>query len=1562
MATPTTNQKSASVKYKFGDDELDLNDYIRNLNHNYQSYVNSQNWNEGQRQEFRSAYDNFLKGLQDQLANNTNRFSTDFSGSIIDSTGQLSNTDNDDIDPVGSEYYYNDKGDRITTDDLNTMGKRQQKKYSTFSANRQVATFFNKVGTALRDARKNKPTTQNQSNAFNLSKHGFLANWTTANNPAGGEFNLSPYLEKDTLDETTGLRGTTNRAAYLKEQIENYLNNVGNYDFSGTPFKDRETYISKLRAAAQNLENGYNSEDVIALNQAGIGNEFLSKFFATGAEQKKTEVQQQQQAQKIIDRRNQLQYEADRDKFFSQYQASNPFQSREPSIPLPLSYTRQAVEEAAIKKFNADPNNKEAVREAIRQYINIPQLSKFIRGKSNLILQDGTDITAQHITNNLDLAAQADLFINPMYLDEQGKSILPNGYYVLPGSEDYDNWTYIAYNPNTRQYQEQSMLLNDELKKRMAYSEYDKRNKKSNEAQKHQLGGTFKDMESRRNKAQEEKQKVEQKSYATGRTKEQIESDQAPHTEWSKADLLRLGAIGGDVASLIASMTGVGSVASAGIGMASTAANQAADMAEGMGFLESLGNNAVSYGLDALSLIPFARAAKIPKTIKAIAGFAPKLMAIISTAQGISNAPEITKSLSKLNSSESLTVEDWRNIANGIQIVLGGTAATHRASKAKSHVDAARTNDEWLKTEQGYRRISEQDMKKLREAATIKEQNTILSPYNVTLAESRKRFGLGKGKGKADITSENYYYDFDKPVTTYSRDLPIQHTFGPGEKWLGTRNIPSLRIPAVRDAYNRVIHPQAYNRAKGKATEGNKQRSTFDISKLRELSSQTGKLTSQEIATINRQRVKSGKGKLTEQEIQTLNQRRQNRASDGTDNSFQARLQRYKDAKREGKFTSVEDDIKRAKDELAEATRQQRLAVPTGQGEIVSPDANQARFIMGFSRAIPTVNPSRPPISNPPAIIPKQQVRIEQPQQSPFNYDRRTVKREDGGTLDLVRVRKFQNAGKFPEWYSKLYKFQNLTGWNNSLNQSLAGPSITNENVGHYRAGDLNEAYTKNNSYTSNPNLVGQDLQSYYDSSFKGKSLDDYVSAYNANAAKIRGYWDQERTYKQSGAQEHNRLFKNMFGNRSDNSNNVWNIGYDSNLEDIVGSSTWLRRMDRYEKEFDNLSDEEKKSRIHKIDLGDGNFGYVYKKANGDIAVWNQPETPATSAIQPSQEPSDDNKQNKSFFSNINPTIAYGLPRAVYADRMNRRITDLAKESVVPLLKDPFEVHRYTRSDLDAEMQGERNYANLRRLASRPITSDGSLQTATQLQAEVQGQEARTAGKEKSNQVQRQYDELAWQQEKENAANRHETAMFNRAQQWGADQDKSKYEQAYLAKKFNIWDVVGQQLEYDERVKQQENKALTDNFARSDIHNAVNYAPNEYGAGLSAEELSVWNKVLSGTNPSSLQPNEFNQYRLAMQKVSRVENEQLRQHYNIPNTRWSGKSMQSIPEQISIIKKGGVVSAKNGSKIAVAGIEAKTADAERFQKQIKETIDRNEKAIGRLSKSLYGIIKASMIK
>lgn len=1677
MANNTETQKPKErVKYKFGQSDIDLTNYIHNLGTNVQSYLNSKNWNDGQKQEFMNAYNRYLTGLQDQLANNTNRFTTDDFGSIIDSTGALSNTDNDDIDPVGSEYYYDDKGNRITTDDFNALKKRKQKNYNTFSANREVATYFNAIGNALRSK---QPTKEQTSNAFDLSKHGFLADWTRINNPAGGNLNLDPYLEKDAVDEATGKRGTTNRAAYLKEQIENYINNIGDYDFSSTPFKDRNTYVSRLRAAAENLGNGYNSEDVIALNQAGIGNEFLSKFFSTGAEepqakQSELERQAEQSAQELAQRRRddelravieeekQDQYNRQRDAFFADYQKQNPFNSTIKSQAIALSYNPNAMYDRAATKYGVDRSNTEALQSAVKEYINFPQLAAAIRGKEH-ILQGQKDVTAAHIANNLDWAAQSNLLTD---------KIGDTGYYVVPGSENYDNWSYIAYNPITRHYEEQSMLLNEELKKKMAYAEYDRRNK---DVQKHQLGGLLKYTEEYQKKAQKEaekQQRIDQKVEETGKTREQVEAaERRPMEEgFSTIDKVRLGTAAADAISAAAAfIPGYGTVASGVLGIGSTLTNIGADIAdESMSGWDVAGNALYGLGMDVVGLIPgmgaTGKAAKIVRVLKPVSKLAMRTL----QAYGMVHSADAFNKL--MSNPSDMSADDWRNLVTGLQAISGearykgGKRAVSRATTQRDVAD--------VKTSTGrMATISKEDLDKLRETKGLKAQNKLFS--ELTGGQKLQREFKGrefnwKQPWKSRLHSDNPEFSTRTESTFLPEDTSWDARLfrGMQKKEGNSKKKPSQQTTA----------------------------SNFD--RLRNLSSQTGKLTPQEIATINRQRVKSGKGKLTQQEIEALNQRRSNRAGSAEDNSFQARLARYKQDKKDGKFNSVEDDIKRAKDELAEATRQQRLAVPTGQGSIVSPDAKEARFIMGLSKTIPTVNPSRPPITNPPAIIPRQQIEIPKPQTTPFNSqriregleraqrerlgrdigdtriqraiesnpertarlqaqeayrnvrqyfnmygvpqykkpltgaarrskqntynqlfgegyyamqdalrnrplphkqsnkkkktsrdDKRTVKREEGGILD--RVRKFDGGGITEtarkatqyalnnNWFTNLYNQKSLTGWDSSKDASKAGVSITNQNASHGNAGDLSIPFYKNLTYTSQSNLVGQDLQSYYNSAFQGKSLEDYVNGYNANAAKIRGYWDQERAYRQAGASEHNRLFKNMFGNRSNNSNDVWNIGYDPKLDDVVGSSTWLRRMDRYEKEFDALSDEEKKARVHKIDLGGGNVGYVYKKANGDIAIWNEPVAPeqptepakpasTTTVIGPEQPKKEgDTREMFSFLRNINPTIAYGLPRAVYADRMNRRMTDLAKASVTPLLKDPFQVHRYTRSDLDAEMQGERNYANLRRLASRPITSDGSLQTATQLQAEVQGQEARTAGKEKSNQTQRQYDELAWQQEKENAANRHETAMFNRAQQWGADQDKSKFEQAYLSKKFNIWDTFGQQLEYDARTKQQENKALADNFARSDIHNAVNYAPNDYGANLTPEELTVWNKVLSGTNPSSLSTQEFNSYRLAAQKVSRVETDQLRQHYNIPNTRWSGKA--GVPNtpwsaSISFVKKGGIISAKNGSKIAVAGIEAKTADAERFQKQIKDCIDRNEKTLDRLSKSLYGLIKASMIK
>ena len=53
MANNTETQKPKErVKYKFGQSDIDLTNYIYNLGTNVQSYLNSKNWNDGQKQEF----------------------------------------------------------------------------------------------------------------------------------------------------------------------------------------------------------------------------------------------------------------------------------------------------------------------------------------------------------------------------------------------------------------------------------------------------------------------------------------------------------------------------------------------------------------------------------------------------------------------------------------------------------------------------------------------------------------------------------------------------------------------------------------------------------------------------------------------------------------------------------------------------------------------------------------------------------------------------------------------------------------------------------------------------------------------------------------------------------------------------------------------------------------------------------------------------------------------------------------------------------------------------------------------------------------------------------------------------------------------------------------------------------------------------------------------------------------------------------------------------------------------------------------------------------------------
>lgn len=414
-------------------------------------------------------------------------------------------------------------------------------------------------------------------------------------------------------------------------------------------------------------------------------------------------------------------------------------------------------------------------------------------------------------------------FTNARAKELEEKGFLEDNYYYLPMSVNEEEGSILRFNKDNNTIEKVPL---SSFKKGIEKLEYIY-NSKDMKPWEYKEGGIIKAQkgwyvedstpELRLNKEQN-------KSESSNDTSIHTNSDK-PHTEFSNADYVRMGALAGDVASLIASMTGVGSVASAGLGAASTAANQTADMMEGMSFLESLARNGGSYALDALSLIPFAKAAKVPKMIKNLGKIAPLITSTISGVDAITNGGEYLKSWNKVTNGESLSVNDWRNILNSLQLVTGGLAATHRASKGKSNVESVKSADEvWLKTDQGYRRVNNDLVSKLREAPDLKTQNELLKDTGIKLTESTD--WKGKGIGKNKIKTQDLY-DFNKQAVTYSGDLELHHNFGPGEKWLGNAQIDFSSYPKVqaainkvtqipkytRKGYNRVFHPQATKRA-----------------------------------------------------------------------------------------------------------------------------------------------------------------------------------------------------------------------------------------------------------------------------------------------------------------------------------------------------------------------------------------------------------------------------------------------------------------------------------------------------------------------------------------------------------------------------------------------------------------------------------------------------------------------------------------------------------------------------------------------------------------------------
>lgn len=426
----------------------------------------------------------------------------------------------------------------------------------------------------------------------------------------------------------------------------------------------------------------------------------------------------------IIERQVKRDREIERDTFFNDYATRNPFKGTISGyVASNTTYNPEKQNEFISAKYGDNYGG-------FVKYMQAALNPKYFRGELKQ-MQGGNDVTAQHLANNLDMAIQSE------YLDDLG-----DGNYGIPGTYNYDNWSFVSYNPSTKQYKETSMLANDSYKKLLAHPEYDKRHpakKENGGVVKFQSGGDTKEAaylkyrQQFAKKKEEKKQQIQAKAKATDRTPEQVEAGErkpmADGQDWEYEDYARLVSAGADVGSMIASFVpGYGTAASAALGVGSTIGNFTADLAdESVGVGSAFLNAGAGLGMDLVGLIPgLGAAGKGSKIVKNLLKVAPKLITIWSASTSFAPAMQAFNKL-KDKGAKEMTVDDWKALANGLTAAAGATRWGAAAAKNKINTHKYGTTTRTVTTKSGKQvQMSEEEFQRIKRASGIEGQNEAL--------------------------------------------------------------------------------------------------------------------------------------------------------------------------------------------------------------------------------------------------------------------------------------------------------------------------------------------------------------------------------------------------------------------------------------------------------------------------------------------------------------------------------------------------------------------------------------------------------------------------------------------------------------------------------------------------------------------------------------------------------------------------------------------------------------------------------------------------------------------
>lgn len=626
------------AKYKYGQNELDLQNLITNLRNNVDSYVQSKtDWSQAQKESFKEGYRDYIAGLQDQLANNTDRFSADEFGTITDKEGKLK--DNTDTD-----YIYNKKGELL---DPETTSKHKLKKGTPFYRNQELAIFNNIIAKGMVDKMN-----EQQKDIPSLADY-----WQQQYNPQG---DLADYSAVAALDKEGEY---TNRIAEIKGLYDSYKQK---YKISPEQTAKYDALINSL--STNNIGSDKWKNQIIRDSAAaGIG-KFLTGYLGFNTPE----------PEKAFDANNDLDQDASNKKQQVDTKAKEEYNKREQAFLKKYPYLRDVRLRRTTDNFGIGRINTNSLD-------NLTPTFAGANGGFNDNINDAfsradktgdffytkfktpiTLTTGHKITNLGQLYAYLwNWFEGNDKLQDFDKVTDKLGHtiYRLQGSKNANGeWLYMYKNKNNGQLRTfRSKSYKDLLQKGESGMKIvsDKFENSITKAKKQQTAAT------------------KARAKATGKTyQQQKAADSTKFTGWEKA---RLVGVVADLASMGLGMTGTGAGASVATGLGSTALNFAADLNDGtMSTWDAIKNAGMNAGLDVLGA--FGGVGKGGKITQTLLRYTPRILTAIDTIQDVKNAPEITASFKKFANQgwSSLSVQDLQNMVQGIGLVTGIGGAVGR--------------------------------------------------------------------------------------------------------------------------------------------------------------------------------------------------------------------------------------------------------------------------------------------------------------------------------------------------------------------------------------------------------------------------------------------------------------------------------------------------------------------------------------------------------------------------------------------------------------------------------------------------------------------------------------------------------------------------------------------------------------------------------------------------------------------------------------------------------------------------------------------------------------------